>query len=423
MNSLYTELEARGFIAQTSDPSIASRLATEKVTVYAGFDPTATSLHLGSLVPIMALAHFQRHGHKVLAVVGGATGMIGDPSGKSDERSLLTPEKVRENVEGIKTQMARFIDFDGDNAALMLDNLDWTAPMSFIDWLRDVGKYFTVNYMIAKESVARRLESEQGISFTEFSYMTMQAHDFLHLFDHHRCTFQCGGNDQWGNITAGIELIRKVRHMDAYGITFPLIATASGEKFGKSAGNAMWLDPAMTTPWNFYQYLIRQEDADVVRFLNLFTFLPLERIAELAATVAERPESREAQKALAFEVTKIVHGESIAKEMVEAATILHGSEIKDMTDATLSAVFASVPSTSITRAELEDGIGLIDLLAATPLAASRGEAKRLLKAGGVYVNNVRITEDTKLNKAHLASPSYMVLRSGKKNYALIRVSE
>ena len=422
MNSLYTELDARGFIAQTSDPSIASRLATEKITVYAGFDPTATSLHLGSLVPIMALAHFQRHGHKVLAVVGGATGMIGDPSGKSDERSLLTPEKVRENVEGIKTQMARFIDFDGDNAALMLDNLDWTAPMSFIDWLRDVGKYFTVNYMIAKESVARRLESEQGISFTEFSYMTMQAHDFLHLFDHHGCAMQCGGNDQWGNITAGIDLIRKVRKKPAYGITFPLIATASGEKFGKSAGNAMWLDPTMTTPWDFYQYLIRQEDADVVRFLNLFTFLPLERISELAVTVQEHPELREAQKALAYEVTKIVHGERIAEEMVEAATILHGSEIKEMTDDTLAAVFASVPSTSITRAQLEEGMGLIDLLAATPLAASRGEAKRLLKAGGVYVNNVRMTEDTKLTKAHLASPSYMVLRSGKKNYALVSVA-
>src|SRR5262249_21667922 len=278
---VFDTLEERGFVAQCSDEGLRDHLASNRITVYCGFDPSAPSLHLGNLVPIMGLAHFQRAGHRVLEVVGGATGMIGDPSGKSEERNLLTAEQIAQNVASMRRQMERFLDFSGPNPAVIVNNHDWIGPMSFIDWLRDVGKYFTVNYMTAKESVKRRLESEQGISYTEFSYMTLQAYDFLHLFDHFGCTLQVGGSDQWGNITAGMDLIRKLRQGTAYALTFPLVTTAAGEKFGKSAGNAMWLDPAPTSPWDFYQYLVRQEDRDVIRFLNLFTFLPKDQIDAL----------------------------------------------------------------------------------------------------------------------------------------------
>jgi tyrosyl-tRNA synthetase len=274
--------------------------------------------------------------------------------------------------------------------------------------------------MLAKESVQRRLEG--GISYTEFSYMTLQAYDFLHLFTHHGCTLQVGGSDQWGNITAGIDLIRRTRQAQAYGITFPLVTTSSGEKFGKTAGNALWLDAKRTSPWDFYQYLVRQDDRDVIRFLNLYTFLPVATIAELERTVREEPHKREAQKRLAFEVTALVHGESVAKEMTHAAEVVYHSEIKDISDDTLAAVFASVPATTVTRAELEAGIPLLDLLTRTELASSKGEARRLLQSGAVYVNNVRQGNEATVGRHSLASPSFIVLRSGKKNYHLIRVS-
>jgi tyrosyl-tRNA synthetase len=303
----------------------------------------------------------------------------------------------------------------------MLDNHDWIGPMSFIDWLREVGKYFTVNYMQAKDSVQRRLESESGITYTEFSYMTLQAYDFLHLFDHHGCRLQCGGNDQWGNITAGIDLIRKLRQEQAYGLTFPLVTTASGEKFGKTAGNAVWLDAQRTSPWDFYQYLVRQDDRDAIPFLKLYTFLELDRIAELERSMNESPEKREAQQALALEVTKIVHGEETAREMQRAAEIVYKSEIKDLADATLAAVFASVPSTQLTWTELDAGVPILDLFVRTGLAKSKGDARRTLKAGGVYINNVRIEGEITVTREHLASESFIVLRSGKKNYHLLRV--
>ncbi len=421
MTSVYQTLQERGFVAQVSDEALPGLLAKDQVTVYAGFDPTADSLHLGHLVPIMALAHFQQAGHRALLVVGGATGMVGDPSGRSDERNLLTADQVAHNVECVRRQMGRFLDFGGPNPATILNNNDWIGRMSFTDWLREVGKYFTLGYMLAKESVKGRLESEKGISYTEFSYMTMQAYDFLHLFTDCGCTLQVGGTDQWGNITAGIDLIRRLRQAPAYGLTFPLVTTAAGEKFGKSMGNALWLDPARTSPWDFYQYLVRQDDRDVVRFLNLYTFLPRERIEELARAVQQRPEQREAQKVLAFEVTRIVHGEEAAREMVRAAEVVYHSEIKGISDQTLAAVFASVPSTEIGRAELEAGIDLAGLLVQTRLAASRAEARRLLQSGGVYVNNVRQAAEARVGPQSLASESFIVLRSGKKNYHLVRV--
>jgi tyrosyl-tRNA synthetase len=423
MASIYETLESRGLIAQSSDPALAELLAKERFVIYVGFDPTANSLHLGHMVPVMALAHFQRAGHGVLALVGGATAMVGDPSGRSDERNLMSAEQVRENAEGVRRQLAHFLDFDGPNAAVMVDNMDWTAPMSFIDWLRDVGKYFTVNYMVAKDSVKSRMGSEHGISFTEFSYMTMQAYDFLQLHDHYGCRLQGGGNDQWGNITAGIDLVRRVRQSTVYGLTFPLMTTAAGAKFGKSAGNAIWLDSARTSPWDFYQYLVRQDDRDVIRFLRTYTFLPGERIEELERALAAHPERRDAQKALAFEVTAMVHGADVAGEMQHAAEIVYDERIEGIGDRTLRDVFAAVPTSTIARHQLEGGMDILELMLAAGIVKSKGEGRRLLDAGGVYVNNLRVEPGTLVGAGHLASESLMVLRSGKKNYYLVQVMD
>jgi tyrosyl-tRNA synthetase len=423
MASIYETLENRGLIAQSSDPALPELLAKERFVIYVGFDPTASSLHLGHLVPVMALAHFQRAGHGVLALVGGATAMVGDPSGRSDERNLLSAAQVRENAEGVRRQLARFLDFEGPNAAIMVDNMDWTAPMSFIDWLRDVGKYFTVNYMVAKDSVKSRMGSEHGITFTEFSYMTMQAHDFLHLHDHHGCRLQGGGSDQWGNITAGIDLVRRVRQSSVYGLTFPLMTTTAGAKFGKSAGNAIWLDPARTTPWDFYQYLVRQDDRDVIRFLRTYTFLPGQRIEELERELAAHPDRRDAQKALAFEVTALVHGPEVAREMQYAAEIVYVEQIQGIGERTLRDVFAAVPTSHITRQQLEGGMDILELMLAAGMVKSKGEGRRLLDAGGVYVNNLRVEPATRIGAGHLASDSLMVLRSGKKNYYLVQVMD
>lgn len=422
-DSVLDTLRARGFVAQCSDETgLTDRMSHGKITVYNGFDPTATSLHVGHLVPLFGMAHFQRHGHKVLLIVGGATAMIGDPSGKSEERVLLSTEQVAKNVECVKKQMAHFLDFSGENKATILDNNDWTSKMSFTDWLREVGKHFTVNYMLAKDSVGRRIESEHGISYTEFSYMTMQSYDFYYLHEHHDCILQCGGDDQWGNITAGIDFIRKKKQGASFGLTFPLITTSTGEKLGKTAGNAIWLDPERTTPWDFYQYLVRQDDRDVIRFLNLLTFVPVSEIADLEEKMAKAPEARDAQRRLAYELTKLVHGEKITREVVQAAEMIYGSEIKDLSDSVLAAAFATVPSWEVGSDRLDAGVSLIDALTGSGLIASRGQAKKLLQEGGVYVNNVRVSDvEQKLTRASLASESYIVIRTGKKNYLLVKV--
>jgi tyrosyl-tRNA synthetase len=355
-------------------------------------------------------------------LVGGATALVGDPSGRSEERNLLTPEQVEQNVKGVRGQLERFIDFTGPNGALILNNNEWIGAMRFTDWLRDVGKHFTVSAMLAKDSVKRRLQGEQGISYTEFSYQTMQAYDFLYLFDRFDCRLQVGGSDQWGNITAGIEFIRRQRHKPAYGLTFPLVTTASGEKFGKTADNALWLDAACTSPWEFYQYLVRQDDADVIRFLNLYTSLTKERIDELAQSVQSAPARREAQRALAFDVTRTVHGESVAREMERAADTVYRSEISGLSDRTLEAVFANLPSTKISWGELDAEIELVELLVRSNLVSSKAEGRRLIKSGGAYVNNVQVSEEIRLGRAHLASESFIVLRSGKKTYHLVHVT-
>lgn len=419
---LLNELQQRGMVEQISDAdAIREMLGQKRISLYIGFDPTARSLHVGSLLPIMVLAHFQRAGHRPIAVVGGATGMIGDPSGRSSERNLITSERVKENLDGIRSQLERFLDFDGDNAAKIVDNADWTEPMSYIDWLRDVGKFFTVNYMMAKESVRRRLEDrEQGISYTEFSYMLLQAYDFLHLFRSENCTLQGGGNDQWGNITAGIDLIHKAAGAQAYGLTFPLITTASGEKFGKSAGNAVWLDAEMTSPYQFYQYWIQTPDEDVARYLKLFTFLSLDEIQGIVEQHLAAPEQRSGQRRLAEEVTRVVHGEAALHKVELATEILFGREIKGLTDTELKGIFADVPSTEFERSRL-GSLSVLDLLRETGLAKSNGEAKRLLQGGGIYLNNLKCQDpQQQVSDANLASESTLVLRSGKKRYHLAR---
>ena len=421
MSSVFEKLTARGLVEQVSSGDIGTKLDTETLTVYAGFDPSADSLHLGHLVPIMTLAHLQRAGHRVLPLVGGATGMIGDPSGKSEERNLLSAEEVERNVEGQKKQLSRFLDFDGPNRAKLVDNSDWIGRMSFVEWLRDVGKHFTVNYMLAKDSVKSRLGSEAGISYTEFSYMTMQAYDFLHLFDTEGCTLQVGGNDQWGNITAGIDLIRKLRAAPAYALTCPLVTTSSGEKFGKTADNAVWLDPARTSPYLFYQYWINVDDRDVVRYLNYFTFLEAEEIAPLAESVKAKPQGRAAQKRLAWEVTALVHGEDAAARARRASEIVFGGEVAGLSDSELVEVFSEVPSVTMDAARLDKGLPLVSLLAESGLTKSKGEARKLILGGGANVNNRRETDLARiLTRDDLASEHVMVLRSGKKTYRLVR---
>lgn len=421
MKALLDELFARGLVAQVSDKNLGELLQRQKVTMYVGFDPTASSLHLGHLLPIMGMAHFQRAGHKVIALVGGATGMVGDPSGKSDERNLLSREAVAENVVQIKSQLSKFLEFEGENAALMLDNNDWIGPMSFVDWLRDVGKYFRVNQMLAKESVKKRLDSEEGISFTEFSYMTMQAYDYLYLFDNHGCTLQSGGNDQWGNIIAGMELIQKVRGADAFALTFPLITTASGEKFGKSAGNAVWLDPERTSPYQFYQYWVQRDDRDVENYLKYFTFRSTDEIDAICADHAAHPEKREAQKILAADMTALVHGDDALTRARRATDVLFGAEIRELSDSELFEIFADVPSVEMGGTRIDAGGMLPDFLVEAGIFASKSEVRRMIKNGGLYINNRRVENaEENLSRGLLASETTMVVRKGRRDYTLVR---
>ncbi len=420
MPSVFDTLRERGFIEQVTDPELESLLARQSVTLYCGFDPTASSLHIGTLVPIMGLAHFQRAGHRPLIIIGGATGMVGDPSGRSEERTLLTPRQVEINSIGIERQLSRFVSFEGPQAARMLDNSDWIGAFSHLEWLRDVGKHFSVNVMLTKDSVRRRLEDQSGFSYTEFSYMLLQAYDFLHLFREHGCGLQVGGSDQWGNITAGIDLIRRVCQGQAYGLTFPLEASSAGDKFGKTAAGAVWLDADRTAVWDFYQYWIRTDDRDVIRRLKLFTFLPMEEVRELEHQHAERPEERTAHRVLAREVTAIVHGPEQAEAMERGAQVLYGHEIKDLTDEQLEALFAQAPTHEVPRDRLKAGIPIADLLTEARIATSKGDARRRLGGGGIYVNNLPVDGSYIATEASLASASCVVLRSGKKNYYLIR---
>lgn len=414
-------LREREMLADCSNEEFEKHALENATTVYAGFDPTANSLHIGNLVVVMGLKRFQMAGHRPIAVVGGGTGLIGDPSGKREDRKMMTREMVRDNVRAMRLQLERFLDFSGPTAAIMEDNADWLVPISFIDFLRDTGRHFRLGDMLGKDSVRSRLESEAGLSFTEFCYMLLQAHDFRHLFEQHRCTVQCGGSDQWGNITAGIELIRRTIGAQAYGVTFPLLTTASGQKFGKSEAGAVYLDPARTSPYEFFQYWIRTDDRDAERFLKIFTLLSLEEIAGVMAQHRSAPEKRLAQRRLAMEVTTTVHGADEARKASEASAALFAEKLSDLSDEKLRELFPQVPSVAMSRADLERGIPVAELLVKANLAASKGEARRLIDGGGAYLNNVKIESPAMVvTREHLASESSMVLRAGKKSYAIAR---
>jgi tyrosyl-tRNA synthetase len=422
--SLLDELKWRGLLADATEGA-AEHFATSSRTVYAGFDPSGASLHVGSLVPIMGLVHAQRAGHTPIALVGGGTGLIGDPSGKTVERKLLTKEQVAWNAESIRAQLEHFLDFDSkSNAARLRNNLDWLGTIPLVDFLRDIGKHFSLNQMLAKETVRRRLASEDsGMSFTEFSYALLQSFDFLELYRTEGCTAQMGGSDQWGNITAGIDLVRRVESARAFGVVFPLITQASGVKFGKTEEGAVWLDATMTSPFRFYQFWINVDDADVVRYLRYFTLLEVDRIVELEHAVASAPADRTAQKALAEDVTRRLHGESGLARAKQATEALFGGGVTGLGPDEIAEIFADVPSHEIARDELAgEGKLLVELLGDTGISSSRGDARRSIEGGGVYVNNVRVDDSTRrVTMADTIEGRFMLVRMGKKRYHLVGV--
>jgi tyrosyl-tRNA synthetase len=420
-SSFLEELRWRGFLEAATSEDLDAFLTEAPRTIYVGFDPTADSLHLGNLIPVMGLAHAQRHGHRPLVLVGGGTGLIGDPSGKSAERTLLTLQKAEENAAAVRAQLSRFFDLSSEDKALMRNNAEWLLQLNLLEFLRDIGKHFSVNEMIKRDSVRTRLEErDHGISYTEFSYMLMQAYDFLYLFQHYGCTIQMGGSDQWGNILSGKELIRRVLGQRGEGITFPLLTTSTGRKFGKTEEGSVWLDGNRTSPYQMYQYWLQTADADAIRYLKLFTFLDQPAIRELEQEVAARPEKREAQRVLAAESTAIIHGAETVRAVEAASRILfHASDEVPGTE-TVAMLAAEVPVTEIARAEIGVGIGLVELLVRTRLAESKGAARKLIEGGGVYLNNARQTQGQKTVSAEdLKWPGAMLLRAGKKNYHLV----
>ena len=417
---LYSEFTWRGLVYDETE-GLRDVLGREKVTAYSGIDPTAPSLHVGHLLPILALARLQRFGHSPIALVGGGTGLIGDPSFKADERALLTFDQVEANVLGIRSQITRFLDFESKtNPARLIDNSEWLTKLGAIEFMRDIGKHFTVNAMMAKESVKRRVESQDGISYTEFSYPLLQSYDFLVLYDRFDCTLQVGGSDQWGNITAGMDLIRRVRGAKARGLVLPLLMTASGAKFGKTGAGTIWLDPELTRPYEFYQFWLNADDRDAVKYLKFFTYLPQERIAELDAATAREPERRLAQRELAQQVTSLVHGEAAVRDAEAAAQTLFSGDIAGMSVSQLLQVFPNVPSATIAFAS--DGWPIVELLASSRVTPSKGEATRLIRSGGIYVNNQRITDEKlRLRPEDAVEGELFVVRKGKRDNFLIRI--
>lgn len=418
---LYGELQWRGLVYDATE-GVREVLARERVTVYSGFDPTAASLHVGHLLQILGLARCQRFGHPPIALVGGGTGLIGDPSFKATERALLTVEHVEANVEGLRGQLARFLDFDDTvTPARLLNNAEWLTRLGAIEFMRDVGKHFSVNAMMAKDAIKRRVEGDEGISYTEFSYPLLQSYDFLVLHDRFGCTLQIGGSDQWGNITAGMDLIRRVRGARAYGLVSPLLMTAAGTKFGKTEAGTIWLDAEQTKPYEFYQFWLNSDDRDAVRYLKFFTFLDAARIGELEAASAREPEKRHAQRQLAREVTRLVHGDAAAREAEAASEKLFGGDVTAMSVAELLSVFANVPSRNL--APRPDGWRLVTLLTEVGLTASNSEATRLIRSGGIYVNERRITDEKeRLSPEQAIEGQLFVVRKGKKENFLIRIT-
>jgi tyrosyl-tRNA synthetase len=424
--SIFDELEWRGLVADCTDaPEFKKRLESGPIVLYCGFDPTADSLHAGSLVPLLALRRFQLAGHHPIAVAGGATGMVGDPSGRDSERKLLTKEVLDSNIAGVKEQLRRLLDFDGAvNPARLMDNAEWTAPVGLLEFLRDIGKHFSVNQMMQKDSVRTRMEDrESGISYTEFSYMLLQAFDFFHLFQTHQCELQIGGTDQWGNITAGMELTRKKAGAHVFGLTLPLILNSDGTKFGKSAAGAVWLDAKKTSVYRFYQFWIRTDDRDVVRYLKFFTFLGREEIEGLAAQHQERPEARAAHKALAAAMTDLLHGPAATAEAIRASDILFGGGLEGIAESTFNEIVGEVPTRDFEKSKLEGaGAPLPEILAASGLCPSKGQARKDIEGGGVYVNNIRESNPQRLvSAADLLFGKHLLLRKGKRNYTVMLV--
>ncbi len=422
MSDLFSELQWRGLVFDSTEGT-SEALASRTLTLYAGFDATASSLHIGHLLPVLGLARAQRFGHKPIALVGGGTGLIGDPSGKSMERNLLTLDEVRANAEGVRSQLTRFLEFGaGANGALVENNADWLTTITAMEFLRDVGKYFTVNQMIAKESVKRRMESEDGISYTEFSYSLLQSYDYLILHDRFACSLQIGGSDQWGNIVAGCDLIRRRRGAVTHGLVMPLIMTAAGTKFGKTEAGTMWLDGDRTSPFRFYQFWLNVDDRDAVSYLKYFTFGTQEHIAELARETQEHPERRIAQRELAREVTAMVHSPDHVVRAERAASVLFGAPLSGATVDDILMVFDDAPSISVTGASLESGIGASDLAVKAGLAASKGEAGRLIKQGGLYVNDRRLTDERgHITLADAIGGSVIVLRKGQRERRIVKI--
>ncbi len=420
--SIFNELQWRGMIYDKVE-GVQDLVVNEKVTVYNGFDVTADSLHIGHIVPLIALARLQRFGHHPIALAGGGTTMIGDPSGKNSERPLMSLELIRANTEAIKKQLAHFLDFDSkSNPARLLNNADWLTELNMIEFMRDVGKNFTVNYMLAKDSVRMRLEREDGLSFTEFTYMLLQSYDFLYLYDHYGCKLQTGGSDQWGNITAGVELIRRMRGAQAFGMVYPLITKSDGTKFGKSESGSVWLDPEKTSPYRLYQFWMNTDDKDVINYLRYFTFNDSLTIANLEVKVDEKPEEREAQRKLAKDMTLLVHGETALARAEQASQALFGGEISGLSAAEISDIFSDVPSFEMPKNALEGGIPLVDLLVNASVVKSKGEARRSLQEGGIYLNNHRANDaNQSVNSADMLEGQFIILRKGKKNYTLVKI--
>lgn len=421
MTTIIDDLTARGLLHDSTDlDALEKRIADGPITLYCGFDPTADSLHVGHLVPLLVLRRFQVYGHRPIALAGGATGMIGDPSGRSDERNLLDESTLDRNRIAIMEQLERFLDFtEGPTTAQMVDNRNWTEPIGLLEFLRDVGKHVTVNTMLARESVRARIESETGISFTEFSYMLLQANDFHWLYKNMGCELQVGGSDQWGNIAAGIDLIRRRSGGHVHGLTVPLITKADGSKFGKTAAGAVWLSAQRTSPYAFYQYFVNTDDRDVERFLMQLTMVDVDEIATIMRSHLERPEARTAQKALAFEVTRLIHGEDAASEAQSASTGFT-RDAADLSIADLASLVDAIPTTRVDASVI--GSDLVDLLVKTKISASKGEARRLMAQGGIKVSGVAVLEDRELDSNDLLHGCYILLNRGKKSRHLVVVT-
>ena len=421
MTDLLDDLKWRGLIAQTTDEKALREALKKPITLYVGFDPTAPSIHVGNLVVLFVLRRFQLAGHNSLPLVGGATGLVGDPSGKNEERTLNTTDVVAQWVDRIKKQLSKIMDFDSKtNPAVMVNNLDWTAPMSAIEFLRDIGKHFSVNQMLSKDAVSARLEKD-GISYTEFSYQVLQSMDYLELYRRYNCTLQIGGSDQWGNITAGLDLIRRVESGTAHALTVPLLTKADGTKFGKTAGGSVWLDPEMTSPYAFFQYWLNSDDKDVINFLKVFSFKSRAEIEVLEKSHNENPGAREAHRELARELTSLVHSPEIAQRVEDAARALFGQgDLTELDEATLAGALSELP-----RVQVKSGEEIptwVDLLAATGVVDSKSAARRIVKEGGAYLNNEKVAaEDFRLEKTHFLCGKYAVLRKGKRDLAAVEL--